>query len=73
MVDPDAVSITDLDEWSTEFDQILARISSLFVHPASRRHAQQYLRGLLAPITRKTGGRSPNTPARKNPKRCSAF
>jgi hypothetical protein len=71
MVDPDAVSITDLDEWSTDFEQILVRISSLFVHPASRRHAQQYLRGLLSPITRKTGGRSLNTRVRKSPRRCS--
>lgn len=73
MVDPDAVSITDLDEWSTEFDQILVRISSLFVHPASRRHAQQYLRGLLAPITRKNGWTIAEYTGEKEPKAMQRF
>jgi SRSO17 transposase len=73
MVDPNAVSITDLDEWSTEFDQILVRISSLFVHPASRRHAQQYLRGLLAPITRKNGWTIAEYTGEKEPKAMQRF
>lgn len=73
MVDPDAVSITDLDEWSTEFDQILVRISSLFVHPASRRHAHQYLRGLLAPITRKNGWTIAEYTGEKEPKAMQRF
>jgi SRSO17 transposase len=55
VVDADAVSMADLGEWSTEFEGMLGRVSSLFVHPSSRRHAKQYLRGLLSPITQKNG------------------
>ena len=68
MVDPDAVSITALDEWSVESGQLLDRISSLFVQPASWRHAEQYLRGLLAPITPKNGWTIAEYVGEKEPK-----
>jgi hypothetical protein len=55
LVDGDAVSRSDLKEWSAEFEEVIARIERLFVHPNSYKHAEQYLRGLLAPIERKNG------------------
>ena len=55
MVDSDAVSPADLEEWSAEFDRVVELIDPLFVHSTSRKHAEQYLKGLLAPIDRKNG------------------
>jgi len=73
MVDADAVSMTDLDEWSTEFDGVLGRISSLFVHPSSRKHAEQYLRGLLSPIADKNGWTIAEYVGEKEPKALQRF
>ena len=42
MVDSDAVSPADLEEWSAEFDRVVERIEPLFVHSTSRKHAEQY-------------------------------
>ncbi len=52
VVDDDAVAFADMKEWSDEFDDVVNRIDSLFVHPGTRKHAEQYLRGLLAPLER---------------------
>lgn len=60
--------MTDLGEWSAEFDEVLGRISSLFVDPSSRRHAEQYLRGLLSPIVRKNGWTIAEQVGEKEPK-----
>ncbi len=73
MVDADAVSMADLNEWSTEFDGVLGRISSLFVHPSSRRHAEQYLRGLLSPIAHKNGWTIAEYVGEKEPKALQRF
>lgn len=73
VVDPDVVSTADLEEWSVEFDHVLGRISSLFVHPASRRHAGQYLRGLLGPIERKNGWTIAEYAGEKEPKAMQRF
>jgi SRSO17 transposase len=73
VVDADAVSMADLDEWSTEFEGVLGRISSLFVHPSSRRHAEQYLRGLLSPITQKNGWTIAEYVGEKEPKALQRF
>jgi SRSO17 transposase len=73
VADADVVSIADLEEWSAEFDRVLGRISSLFVHPASRRHAEQYVRGLLSPIARKNGWTIAEYAGEKEPKAMQRF
>jgi SRSO17 transposase len=67
------VSLDDLSEWSTEFEKLLGRISSLFVHPKSRKHAEQYLRGLMAPIERKNGWTIAEYVGEKEPKAMQRF
>jgi len=49
------VTREDLDVWNSELDGLLARIGPLFYRTESRRHAEQYVRGLLAPLQRKNG------------------
>lgn len=55
VLDDDAVSCSDLRDWSVEFESLTSRVASLFAHPKSRLHSRQYLEGLLAPIERKNG------------------
>jgi SRSO17 transposase len=50
-----AVTRADLDEWNAELDGVLERIRPLFYRTESKRHAEQYLRGLLSSIQRKNG------------------
>jgi SRSO17 transposase len=50
-----AVEPADLDEWERELSSVVARIAPLFYRSESKRHAEQYLRGLLAPLARKNG------------------
>ena len=45
----------DLGEWERELGGVAARLQSLFYRPESKKHAEQYLRGLLAPLARKNG------------------
>jgi SRSO17 transposase len=73
VVDGDAVSFSDLKEWSSEFENVLNRIDRLFVHPGSRKHAEQYLRGLLAPIERKNGWTIAEHVGEKEPKAMQRF
>jgi len=51
----DAVTRADLDEWESDLRDVFARICGLFYRTESRRHAEQYLRGLLAQLARKNG------------------
>ena len=44
-----------MNEWKTDLDGLLGRVGPLFYRTESRRHAEQYLRGLLAPLQRKNG------------------
>ena len=71
--DNDAVSCADLQNWSAEFEELTDRVSSLFVHPRSRRHARQYLVGLLAPIERKNGWTIAEYVGEKEPKGLQRF
>ena len=71
--DNDAVSCADLRDWSAEFDELTDRISGLFVHPRSRRHARRYLEGLLAPIERKNGWTIAEYVGEKEPKAMQRF
>lgn len=50
-----AVEVADLDEWERELHSVVARIAPLFYRSESKQHAEQYLRGLLAPLARKNG------------------
>lgn len=49
------VTRDDLDQWNLDLDVLLARLTPLFYRTESRRHAEQYVRGLLAPLQRKNG------------------
>jgi len=51
----DAVTRADLDVWESELASVLARIRPLFYRTESKKHAEQYVRGLLSPIQRKNG------------------
>ena len=50
-----AVAPADLDVWESELASVLERMGPLFYRTESRRHAEQYLRGLLSPLARKNG------------------
>jgi SRSO17 transposase len=50
-----AVVRTDLDAWEADLDSLLERTRSLFYRTESRKHAEQYIRGLLSPLARKNG------------------
>ena len=50
-----AVTREDVDGWNSDLECLFARMGPVFYRTESRRHAEQYLRGLLAPIQRKNG------------------
>lgn len=50
-----AVIRADLDEWNAELDVLFERIRPLFYRTESKKHAEQYMRGLLSSIRRKNG------------------
>ncbi|MGH3098484.1 MAG: IS701 family transposase [Streptosporangiales bacterium] len=45
----------DLQVWESELGSLLARLFRLFYRTESKRHAEQYFRGLLSPLARKNG------------------
>ena len=49
------VTPTDLGMWESELEGLFARLRPLFYRTESKRHAQQYVRGLLSPLARKNG------------------
>ncbi len=50
-----AVTRADLDTWESELEDALTRVRPLFYRTESKKHAEQYLRGLLSSIQRKNG------------------
>lgn len=50
-----AVTREDLVVWESELESLLMRIRPLFYRTESKRHAEQYLRGLLSSLERKNG------------------
>jgi len=50
-----AVAAENLVDWNSDLEGLYARMGRLFYRTESRRHAQQYLQGLLAPLQRKNG------------------
>jgi len=51
----DAVTYADLDLWKSELEDLFTRIGPLFYRTESKKHAEQYVRGLLSPLERKNG------------------
>jgi len=51
----DVVSREDVGRWESELASLLARIRPLFYRTESKKHAEQYVRGLLSPLERKNG------------------
>ncbi len=51
----DAVTPADLKMWESELEGLFARLRPLFYRTESKKHAQQYVRGLLSPLARKNG------------------
>ncbi len=50
-----AVTRADLDKWESDLEGVLTRIRPLFYRTESKKHAEQYVRGLLSSIQRKNG------------------
>ena len=50
-----AVTVDDVDAWECDLEALFVRMSPLFYRTESRKHAEQYVRGLLAPLQRKNG------------------
>lgn len=50
-----AVTREDLAVWESELEGLFARVRPLFYRTESKRHAEQYLRGLLSSLERKNG------------------
>jgi SRSO17 transposase len=50
-----AVTRADIDVWESGLEDVLTRIRPLFYRTESKKHAEQYFRGLLSPIERKNG------------------
>jgi len=50
-----AVTPADLEMWESELEGLFARLRPLFYRTESKKHAQQYVRGLLSPMARKNG------------------
>jgi len=50
-----AVTSADVELWESELEGVFARMRPLFYRTESKRHAEQYVRGLLAPLRRKNG------------------
>ena len=68
-----SVTPDDLGTWNRELASLLARAAPLFYRTESRRHAEQYLRGLLAPLQRKNGWTIAEYVGEAEPKHCNGF
>lgn len=68
-----SVTHEDLEEWDREFDRVLAIIRPLFHRPQSRKHAESYLRGLLAPLEKKNSWTIFRYTGESEPKRLQRF
>ena len=59
-------------KWAMETESLYRRIDPLFIHPASRLHARQYLHGLLSPLEKKNSWTIGEL-ADENPKKLQRF
>ena len=69
----DAVTAADVRAWDRDFTALVERMSPVFARVDSRRHAEQYLRGLLAPIPRKNGWTIAEHVGEREPKALQRF
>jgi len=68
-----AVTRDDVNGINTDLDGLLGRVTPLFYRTESRRHAEQYLRGLLAPLQRKNGWTIAEHVGEREPKALQRF
>jgi SRSO17 transposase len=68
-----AVTADDLGAWESDLQDLFTRIHPLFFRTESRRHAEQYLRGLLSPLERKNGWTIAEFVGEKEPKALQRF
>ena len=68
-----AVTLEDVNRWNTDLEDLLGRVTPLFYRTESRRHAEQYLRGLLAPLQRKNGWTIAEHVGEREPKALQRF
>lgn len=68
-----AVALEDVNEWNADLDDLLGRVTPLFYRTESKRHAEQYLRGLLAPLQRKNGWTIAEHVGEREPKALQRF
>src|SRR5260370_3388133 len=69
----DAVTRADLDAWESELQSLIRRMNPLFYRTESRRHAEQYLRGWLSALARKTGWTTAEYVGEAEPKALQRF
>jgi len=69
----DAVTPADLDVWESGLECLFERMRSLFYRTESRRHAEQYIRGLLSPVERKNGWTIAEYVGEREPKALQRF
>jgi SRSO17 transposase len=50
-----AVTREDVDRWEAELESLFTRLRRVFYRTESKKHAEQYVRGLLSPLERKNG------------------
>lgn len=65
------VSAEDLADWNSELEALLGRLGTVFYRRESRRHAEQYVRGLLGPLQRKNGWTIAEYVGEPSRKRCN--
>src|SRR5260370_21025693 len=69
----DAITPEDLKEWDKQFRETNRKVAGLFYRPESRRHAEQYLQGLLKRIQRKNAWAIAPEVGEKEPKAIQRF
>jgi SRSO17 transposase len=68
-----AVTRADIDVWESGLEDVLTRIRPLFYRTESKKHAEQYFRGLLSPIERKNGWTIAEHAGEQEPKALQRF
>jgi len=68
-----AVTRADLDAWESGLEGLLARIRPLLYRTESKKHAEQYIRGLLSQTERKNGWTIAEHAGEREPKALQRF
>jgi len=51
------MTLEDLKDWRTDFEEYVARFAEIYPRPQTRAHASEYVLGLMSPLERKNGWR----------------